>query len=50
MPDDKKIEIRQGLAQNYFGKENSPHNIRSPIDIKQIKDIVVELMNAAKKQ
>ena len=49
MPDDKKIEIRQGLAQNYFGKESAPHSVQSPVDIKQLKDLVVALMNAAKR-
>lgn len=48
MPEDKKIEIREKLAQSYFGRDVSPHTVKNPVDITQIKDLVVELAKAVK--
>lgn len=48
MPDDKKIEIREKLAQTYFGKDFTPHLVKNPVDINQIKDLIVELAKAIK--
>jgi hypothetical protein len=49
MPEDKKVEIRQSLTKSYFGRSVDAHNVQSPIDIRNIKDLVVELVKAVKK-
>ncbi len=49
MPEDKKVEIRESLTKSYFGRPVESHEVQSPIDIGNIKDLVVELVKAVKK-
>ncbi len=48
MPDEKKIEIREKLAQRFFGNEIENHHIEKPVSIEKIKEIVTEAIEAAK--
>ncbi len=48
MPEEKKVEIREKLAQSFFGREIAPHTVKSPVDITQFKELAVELVKAAK--
>lgn len=49
MPEDKKVEIRESLTKIYFGRQVDPHEVQSPMDIGNIKELVVELVKAVKK-
>lgn len=49
MPPEKKIEIREALSKRYFGATVSDHVVQSPLDLKDLRDLVVEAIKAAKK-
>lgn len=49
MPEEKKVEIRESLTKNYFGRPVEVHNVQPPMDIGNIKDLVVELVKAIRK-
>jgi hypothetical protein len=47
MPDDKKISIREGLVQKYFGNSVKPHEIEPAGE--DLKDFALEAIKAMKK-
>nr|WP_295782535.1 hypothetical protein [Rhodoferax sp.] len=49
MPEDKKVEIRADLTKVYFGRAVDEHQVQSPLDIANLKDLVVELAKVLKK-
>lgn len=49
MPEEKKIEIKEALTKSYFGRPIDAHDIQTPLDALQVKDLVVELAKALKK-
>lgn len=49
MPEDKKNSIREKLTGAYFGRAVEPHNVDVPIDVSAVKDLVVEVIKAARK-
>jgi hypothetical protein len=48
LPEEKKIQIREELTKQYFGKSVEPHTINSPMDSLPVKE-VVELLKLFKK-
>lgn len=48
MPEPKQIEIREKLAASFFGRGTEPHSVNSSVDIKQIRELVVEVVKAMK--
>ena len=49
LPNDKKEEIRAKMTNVYFGKEVEEHVNGSPLDGKDLKDVLIELIKANKK-
>lgn len=49
LPKDKKEEIRAKMTDVYFGKEVEEHVNASPLDGKDLKDVIIELIKANKK-
>ncbi|MPN21422.1 hypothetical protein SDC9_168801 [bioreactor metagenome] len=49
MPEEKKIEIKEALTKSYFGRPIDSHDIQTPLDALQIKDLVIELAKVLKK-
>lgn len=49
MPDNAKHEIRQELTKRYFGNTVSPHTAEPPLSIKEIGDVAIDMIKAAKK-
>ncbi len=48
MPEGKKVEIREMLTKSYFGRSVDEHQIQTPFDAANIKDLV-ELVKVLKK-
>ena len=49
LPQPKKEEIRERMTKLYFGKEVEEHQSSPPIDSKDLKDVMIELIKAIKK-
>ena len=49
LPKEKKEEIRAKMTEIYFGKEVEEHVNESPLDGKDLKDVIIELIKANKK-
>ena len=49
MPEEKKNQIKEALTKNYFGNRVDNHEVQTPLDVVQFKDLVVELLKAFKK-
>ena len=49
MPEEKKNQIREELTKRYFGNQVAEHVAGPPIEFKDIKELSVELVKAAKK-
>jgi hypothetical protein len=49
LPKDKKEEIRAKMTDVYFGKEVEEHVNGSPLDGKDLKEVIIELIKANKK-
>jgi hypothetical protein len=49
MPEEKKIQIRESLTASYFGKAVDAHTVNGPVDLTALKELVVEVVKAAKK-
>ena len=49
MPEDKKVQIRESLTASYFGRKVDPHEVNSPLDLGNLKDLVIELVKAVRK-
>ena len=49
MPEEKKVAIREALTSSYFGKPVDAHQIQTPLDVANIKDLVVEIAKALKR-
>lgn len=49
MPEEKKVEIREALTKSYFGKPVDAHDVRSPMDLENMKAFVVEIVKAVRK-
>lgn len=49
MPEDKKVEIREALTKVYFGRPVENHDVKTPLDMANLKDLVVEILKAARK-
>lgn len=48
LPQDKKEAIREKMTAIYFGKDVTPHEATHPLDIKAVRDLVVEVLKAAR--
>lgn len=49
LPEEKKVQIRESLTPIYFGKQVDPHEVHSPLDLGTVKDLVIEVVKAARK-
>ena len=49
MPEDKKHQIREELTKKYFGNQVTEHSAEPPLNIKELREMAVELVKAAKK-
>lgn len=49
LPEEKKVQIRESLTQIYFGRQVDPHEVKSPLDLANLKDLVVEVVKAVRK-
>jgi hypothetical protein len=49
MPTEKKEAIREELIKNYFGKGVTPHEVGDSIQIKDVKDVLVEAIKSFSK-
>jgi hypothetical protein len=49
MPEEKKIEIKEALTKIYFGRSVNDHQIQTPLDALQVKDLAIELAKVFKK-
>ena len=49
MPEEKKIQIRESLTASYFGKAVDAHTVNGPVDLSALKELVVEVVKAARK-
>lgn len=49
LPEEKKVQIRESLTPIYFGRQVDPHQVSSPVDLGNLKDLVVEVVKAVKK-
>jgi len=49
LPEEKKAQIRESLTPVYFGRQIEPHEVHSPLDLGNLKDLVVEVVKAARK-
>lgn len=49
MPEENKIAIRESLTKSYFGRAVEAHDVQSPMDIGNIKDLVIEVVKAVRK-
>jgi hypothetical protein len=43
-----KNRIREELAKRYFGNGNTPHTVENPFSAKEVKELIVETVKAAK--
>lgn len=49
MPEEKKHQIREELTKRYFGNQVSEHIAEPPVTLKDLRELGVELVKAAKK-
>jgi hypothetical protein len=49
MPTEKKEAIREDLIKNYFGKGVTPHDVGDSIQVKDIKDVMIEAIKSFSK-
>ena len=49
MPDEKKHQIREELTKRYFGNQVAEHVAEPPINLKDLRELAVELVKAAKR-
>lgn len=49
MPEEKKHQIREELTKRYFGNQVSEHTAEPPININDMRELLVELVKAVKK-
>jgi len=49
LPEEKKTEIKEALTKSYFGRPVDPHQVQTPLDALQVKDLVIELVKVLKK-
>lgn len=48
MPEEKKHQIREELTKRYFGNQVLEHTAEPPINFKELRELAVELVKAAK--
>jgi hypothetical protein len=49
MPEEKKHQIREELTKRYFGNQVSEHTAEPPINFKEVRELLVELVKVVKK-
>ncbi len=49
MPEERKIAIKESLTKSYFGRPVDAHEIQTPLDALQVKELVIELVKVLKK-
>jgi hypothetical protein len=49
MPEDKKVAIREELTKKYFGNQIAAHEVEAPFGPRDVKDLAIEVVKAARK-